>query len=199
VLSVALRGQLFDILELDRFAAAAGIGHVGIAKLESGFQKRGFVIDLGSEQEHLRHGGDHDPRAILFDDLVINDEDNHDSAWIDVHDFEKLTLYLDAIKTSTPGNLTITVFVSPQAASILNLSETGELINTYDKLIDSTGVDSPVSTSAFSATGEDILGFSQEDSIRSVKVRAASASTTDATKFWTLAGWLVGKTFNFSR
>jgi hypothetical protein len=69
--------ELFDILELDRFAAAAGVGHVGIAELEAGLQQRHLVVDLGPEKEHLRHGRDHHPRAVLFDHLVIGIDLGH--------------------------------------------------------------------------------------------------------------------------
>src|SRR5690606_21595503 len=58
------------VLELDRFAAAAGFGHVGVVEAEARFQQRGLVVDLGPEKEHLRHRRDHHPRAILFHDLV---------------------------------------------------------------------------------------------------------------------------------
>ncbi len=134
------------------------------------------------------------PALKLFDQ-VINDENNHDSSWVDVQHLEKLTLWLRAVETLTAGTLTVTVFVSPVAASLLNESESGHLVMVYDKLIEATGVDSPVNTWAVSADADEILSFSHEDAIRSVKVRVAAGATTDVTDFWTFTAWLTGQAF----
>src|SRR6056297_300143 len=64
-------------LELDRLAAAAGLGHVRIVEHETGFQQRGLVVDLGAKKEHLRHRRDHHSRAVLFDHLVMGVDLGH--------------------------------------------------------------------------------------------------------------------------
>ena len=93
----ALCLQLLDILELDRPDGGNVLmgreigrmreGRLGcwggspqpqasgprsdFAELEPRFQQGGLVVDLGAREEHLRHGGDHHPRAVLFHDLVM--------------------------------------------------------------------------------------------------------------------------------
>ena len=140
----------------------------------------------------------HSEAEKVFDAFVVNDENNHDTSWVDVHHLEKLSLQAGLLETLSPGDLTLTVFVSPQAASVLNESETGEVIITYDKLLNETGHDSPVASHVFTAAAQKLLSLSPEDSIRSIKVRVNSAATTNATNFWTLTVWLVGQAFSFS-
>lgn len=97
---------------------------------------------------------------------------------------KRATLQIALTKTLAPGNLTLTVEVSP---------DKGVTLISYDKLIDQTGVDSPVSSVVYSATGDDVISLSMEDVMDYIKVSLASAAGTDATNFWTAEAWLVAE------
>jgi hypothetical protein len=133
-----------------------------------------------------------------LDSKVINDEVQGYTPWIDIHELESFTVFIETTETNTAGTLTITLQVSMDAVADLNKSPTppvGKTLSSgvYDKLITDAGVDAPVGSITFTATGFDVFSISSEDSIRSVRLGYISGATTDSTDYWTVQAGYSGR------
>lgn len=96
---------------------------------------------------------------------------------------QRITLLVKLVKNASPPNLTLTVEVSP---------DVGITLIDYDKLLDNSGTDAPVSSVVYSASAEDVLSFSPEDIIDYLKVTLThAAGTVDATNFWNIDVWAI--------
>ena len=122
--------------------------------------------------------------AKPFVNSVISDAAEHDSSWVDIAQYDAFTVYLGAVKTLLPGDLTLSLRVSGSPASELNDDEAGHAIITYDKLLTAAGTDAPASSATRSADGGLTASKSPEDVIRSVSLRLQAASG-DPGNFWT--------------
>lgn len=133
----------------------------------------------------------------ILDHVTVNDQNQAYSSWVPVDIHELLTIYAEiAILAGTPGNLTLTLEVSPQSAEKMNDAATPaaeQFTFVYDKLINNAGVDAPVASHVFSAAGKAMLSASAEDVIRSARVGYISAATTDGSNSWTLDVWLAAQ------
>ena len=120
----------------------------------------------------------------------VNTEVEAFSAWLDIHDLEKFTVMCNAVKSGSPGNLTVTLEVSQDSVAQLNAtnlpSGTTVVSGDYDKIITDAGVDAPAVSAVFSADGHKTFSKSPEDSIRSVRLGYVSAATTNGTNYWTV-------------
>jgi|TARA_R110000824_G_scaffold30902_3_gene101098 hypothetical protein len=112
------------------------------------------------------------------------------TSWIDVHEFERTTFFLDAVRTGAPGDLTVTVEVSMDPASLLNKTtpESGLVSGDYDKLIDKAGADAPVPSIIVSAASAfRVFSFSPEDTIRSFRVGYVGAGISAGSATWAVS------------
>ena len=115
--------------------------------------------------------------------------------WLDVVDFEKLTVMLNAAIVGSPGDLLVTVEASIDGARELNLTNgpTGLISGDYDKLIDKAGADAPVAVITVSAAPAfRVFSKSPEDGLRSIRLAYISSSTTPGSVEWIVDVGYVG-------
>ena len=131
--------------------------------------------------------------SIADPNLIVADELDNDvelfTAWIDIHEYERVTLFLKGVRTGAPGDLTFVVEVSMDPASKLNKTtpESGLVSGDYDKLIDKGGSGAPVSNIVMSgADGFRVVSFSPEDTIRTFRLGYKGETITDNTVTWTV-------------
>ncbi len=116
-------------------------------------------------------------------DVTIDDAPTSQAA---THDFgsappKRVSLYVQLVENGSGSTVTLTVELSP---------DDGQTLISYDKLITEAGVDGPVASVAYSATGDDVVSLSAEDVIKYIKVTMTGGSTTSSNSYDTDV-WLV--------
>lgn len=111
-------------------------------------------------------------------DTTIKDQNATTTSWFSVAGCDRIGLFITATKTTTPGNLTLSLegTLDDSTAVTLTFQDSG-----------GAGV-----SEAYSADAEDHIWLPPGSPAPS-KIRASmtSAATTDSSKYWTIEIWLV--------
>lgn len=96
----------------------------------------------------------------------------------------RVTFYVQIVETQSAQNptTTLTLEVSP---------DDGSTLISYDKLITEAGVDGPVSSVAYTATGDDIVSMSLEDVVRYLKLTMTGSADMSGTEKHVVDVWMV--------
>ncbi len=115
--------------------------------------------------------------------VLIDDAPTSQAATFDFQGViaKRISLYVNMVESGSGATVTLTVEISP---------DDGATLLTYDKLITEAGVDGPVASVVYSATGSDIVSMSAEDVIDYIRVIMTGGSTTSSNKYETDV-WLV--------
>ncbi len=115
--------------------------------------------------------------------VLIDDAPTSQAATFDFQGVtpQRVSLYVQVVESGSGATVTLTVEVSP---------DDGATLIDYDKLITEAGVDGPVSSVVYSATGDDVVSLSAEDVLDYIKVTMTGGSTTSSNKYQTDI-WLV--------
>lgn len=109
-------------------------------------------------------------------DVTIDDAPTSQAAAWNFHGVapKRITFYVQVVESGSGATVTLTVEVSANIGS--------DLIS-YDKLITDAGVDGPVASVVYSATGDDIVSMSPEDVVDYINVTMTGGSTTGDNKY----------------
>lgn len=110
---------------------------------------------------------------------AIKDENTHNSAWVDVSKCDRVSVLVNVVKTSTPGDLTLTLEGS---------ADQGTTAITLD-FEDAGGMGG---SEAYSATADDALWLKPGLTPPWIRVALDAAATTDTSKYWTPKIWVIG-------
>lgn len=94
---------------------------------------------------------------------------------------KRITFYITVTESGSGSTVTFSLDVSP---------DNGVSRIDYDKLITDAGVDAPVASVAYAATGDDVVSISPEDVLDYLFITMAGGSTTSS-NFYTLSVWMV--------
>lgn len=117
--------------------------------------------------------------ALRIEQIINVTLDDAPTAITGTHNFagrtpRRVSLYTDVVKTNAPTSVTFTVSLSPDEGSTLVV---------YEKLIDLSGVDSPVANWALTSTGSEVVSLSMEDVVNYISVTATGSGTTSGATF----------------
>lgn len=125
--------------------------------------------------------GRHVSEILLINQLLDNSPTTATSAWTDVSEFDRVTFMLNSDVTAVGASPQVTYTVevltgSSRRSSTTDLPTDGTA-RVYDKLIDKTGVDSPVASVVHTADTTAFVSISEEDAVKWVRVVATGANT----------------------
>ena len=97
---------------------------------------------------------------------------------------KRITLYVQIVETQDNGSPTTTLTVEFS-------TDVGTTLIPTDKLLTEGGVDAPVASVAYTATGDDIVTMPPEDVVEYIRVTMAGSSDMDAGDHHVVDVWMV--------